>query len=650
MAWGRLNRENKPTAPPNRNMGDLAVLVPFFNPCGYSTLIKNAEKCVGRLVNQGAKHIYFIEILYQGDAKALVTNSISPKLPNECTRIYVPSQSIMFAKEAIFNIGLSSVSEECTKVLFLDADIFFEQNNWMSVISSDLDDLDVLQPFTLAKYLRKDMSEDISKEGWAYSFVDDQNSEKVTQFKSHCGFGLAAKKSYLKKVGGLFDGAFGGSGDELNLRIITGLPVLEVKSSEYIKSSLTEYLKKQREQGKLRFGYSTLTVNHLFHGDLKNRSYINRHKLFSDFGLSSESLVLGSRTEFREEVRIKANKIMFDYFSSRDDDSLKKSSVSIDLSCIPELRSETHDDCNSNSAPSQKSNQNSSVSPGIQSRCWISFINAICGYSAPDRPISHNDMLIDVRTGLFNRLRVLVTCLWISKQVTNCKVYCHWPINDECSVSLESFYLCIDPILLVTLDKATYIAQRLPQSNIFGEFNSSCRAPGPLTVIRAAKLKAPEDFSVLYKDFKFMPKIYSKYAKKIRNMPPRPWIGLHIRRTDAYNLSKKLEKELPSMEQYLDFVKASAKGELFHCILCTDDSDVIQLMKFRLGDHRVTVLSDPTKMKTIRTNYGARPDAGREIILDAMILSSCDYFLGTSCSSISETVELWKKSKIRHEA
>jgi hypothetical protein len=218
-------------------------------------------------------------------------------------------------------------------------------------------------------------------------------------------------------------------------------------------------------------------------------------------------------------------------------------------------------------------------------------------------------------------------------------------LNDECSVPLESFYFCADPIyVLKSKEEATLVAQRLPQSQIFGEFNASARAPGPLTVIRACNIKPPNNFSLLYSEFKFIPSIYRLYKEKLKTFPPRPWIGLHIRRTDAYNLSKKLEKELPSMENYLEFVKISSKEATFHCLICTDDSDVIELMKYRLGEHRVTILSDPKTMPIIKTNYGMRPDAGLEIIIDALILSSCNYFLGTPCSSVSETIELWKKS------
>jgi hypothetical protein len=189
------------------------------------------------------------------------------------------------------------------------------------------------------------------------------------------------------------------------------------------------------------------------------------------------------------------------------------------------------------------------------------------------------------------------------------------------------------------------VAQRLPQGHIFGEFNASARAPGPLTVIKACDVKPPLNFSLLYSDVKFLNDIYRRLDIKLKSLPPRPWIGLHIRRTDAFNLSKKLEKELPSMETYIEFIKTSSKESTFHCLLCTDDSDVIELMNYRLGHHRVTVLSDPKNMNFIKTNYGMRPDAGIDILIDALVLSNCNYFLGTPCSSVSETIELWKKAK-----
>ena len=656
----------------------------FFNPCGYKSLISNAQRATELLVSQGAKNIYFVEARYIGIAAKIINPSIPPKLNSSIQRIIIPMQSILFAKESLLNSALDFLPSHITKILCLDADIEFEKDTWYNQISTDLDACDVLQPFSIAKMYeknQKDIKE--TKISWIKSFLNNPESDETKMFKSHAGYAFACKRSYLLQNKGLFSAAVGGSGDEIQMRIASGV-TCNVQKFKYLQENLNTYRKNLKED--IILGFSDLSVRHLFHGDTNQRQYVSRHAYFmeNEFNVNLHCKFNGYVPEFigTDEDKLKWNALFFVYFFNRNDDDVKehvqkdfktfykslqkgqngeerfkkisvkkteepvKQPITVEnFSAKDDTLSVTKNNGYDGNYTSKNKEQSQDVPSSPEYCCWGSCIGTF-SWDNTSRTISHKDVLIDVRTGLFNRLRVLAAILWInSKERGQWTIWCHWPINQECSVKFNEFYLSGGTNTLKIIDsedEALYVAQRILQERIFGDFNSSARAPGPLTVLRNLSVKPPDNFGTLISHLNIHPKFYALAKLKEKTFPPRPWTGLHIRRCDAVAMAAKLGKEMPSMEQYIDFVKKFN----YHTILATDDPDVIQLMKYRLGEHRVTVISDPKLQKQIKTHYGLRPDGGIEILVDAIILSKCQEFLGTPTSSMSEMIELWRKHYI----
>lgn len=618
-------------------------------------------------MKQGAKHVFFIEARYSGAAKQLIIDSPSPKLPNGVQRIIIKTKSILFAKEVLLNAALDILPSHVTKILALDADILFEEDAWYDTISKDLDKCDVLQPFFSAKLKNESGKIGLTKKGWAKAFLEDAESEEVKSFQAHAGYGIAFTKNYLNSYNGFFKGAIGGSGDEIHIRIAAGVSTQQQKF-DYLRNELDEY--ESRRKSENIFGFSELSVIHLFHGDEKNRQYVSRHAYFIEQGFSLKECQMDGIVEFKTNEE-KWNAMFFTYFKNRNDDNVQnykkvtmeeffdaakkqftqiQKVTKVDQQAQEELHNQDvnldelrkrNKNCDNSDSNRKRQEQGQNFLPSQQNSCWRACTFALCWYGT-SRQITHNDVLVDVRTGLFNRLRVLVAVIWANENDgRKWNLWCHWPINEECSVDLEEFYSISSSQIqkIKHYDDALFVAQRIPQERIFGDFNSSCRAPGPLTVLKSLKTKVPTNFGDLFTSLKFKPLIYTMVKIQEKMFPPKPWTGLHIRRSDAVAMALKLGKDMPSMELYIEFAKKHSN----HVILATDDTDVVQLMKYRLGEHRISVVSDPSSQKIIKTNYGTRPDAGLSILSNAIILSKCSEFMGTPTSSITEVIELWRK-------
>jgi len=550
---------------------DVGVIVPFFNPCGYTSLRKNAEKCVLAL-SKTCKQIFFVEAVYIGNAKQWAEPTRSPVLPWSVKRIRVRTSSILFAKEALLQQGLLALPSKCTKVLALDADILFEEENWLQQISQDLETVDVVQPFQTAKWLDYEGNVQSEKEGWAKSYKLDPLSEKARLFQSHCGFGFAAKRSYLNN--GFFTFAVLGSGDEIHMRLAAGLKTTNQARFSYISSLLETYATKAHNG---RLGYSALTVKHLPHGLLSNRQYVKRHLELIESGFTKDCLVESTMPEFKDS---RWNGYFYAYFKSRKED----------------------------------------VHAPVQSCFQKFFLPAV----------RDTDILVDVRTGLFNRLRVLVAAVHGS----NCTVWVHWPINAECSVHWKQFASSFPCIRWISSHQVIGIARLLPTSRVIGELNVNLRAPGPLKVLQSLQKSLPFSFKEMFHAVDFLPSIVSK-AHKVFATLPADSCGLHIRRGDTVHLAKTLGKALPTLQDYVDFVGSD------YAVVCTDDEDVMELLQKRFKS--ITILSDPKNSKKITTSHGSRKECGVDIVVSALVLSKCKSFMGTPTSSVTECIELWRK-------
>ncbi len=521
----------------------------------------------------------------------------------------------------MINIAERCIPKQFTKILALDADILFEENNWLNVLSLDLQEFKIVQPFSELTLLDENNNAMQIKSGWAKEFKFNKNSIECTQFKAHGGSALAFQRSFFKLINGLFDGAIIGSGDEIHMRIFAKFSIY-AKKFEYMMEKLEAYKENvdnviHEHNFKNIIGYSMLKIKHLFHGEIKNRKYVERHMDAIRVNFSLHNCIDFPISKLPQFKNKDWNAYFLEYFKERKDGKIYFNNIS-------------H---------------------------YQNIQNVIMKYCCQQKQLSINyetDCFVDVHTGLFNRLRVLCSAYYAVSQTSTGIVWCHWPLNEECSVPFQhiatlknSFHRSANEVIkFISGKKRIFVAKQLPLHRIYGPFNPENASPGPLAVLKNLKpLDIPDSFKIIFKNIipsiKIL-EIVQHYKQLLNNVQVSNCAGLHIRRTDVLKMAKKIGKSCLSLHEYIQFAeKCIANPNIEKIILCTDDENIVSIFEKKFMKD-VFIVADPRTLKTVTTKYGKRKNGQYEIMAAALILSECKEFMGTEVSSVTQFINFFK--------
>ena len=298
-----------------RSTADLALCTAFFNPVGWARPLENLRVAVKAWAAAGP--VFVIELLYGTQKTALGDLQGATVFTVHCG-------SKMFHKENLWNLLESRVPPQFQKLLFLDADVVFQEADWYTTLSRALDSADAVHPFATITRLGHPQvppSVESTFDGVGVGFAASRASFEGAVFKrwGHPGFGLGVNRAWLRRVGGFIEWAIMGGGDLLTLFALSGESPREHPSffkQLYVHDDVRRFT--QATVG-CRFTYAPLHMLHMYHGDIGNRSYTARYDLTQsltrqDFKKNADGCI-----EFLHPARW--NPVMEDYFRSRDEDA-----------------------------------------------------------------------------------------------------------------------------------------------------------------------------------------------------------------------------------------------------------------------------------------------------------------------------------------
>lgn len=300
-------------------MSDVAVIMTFFNPCGYMNQYMNIQTCIANLVKQQVPEIIVLMLEYVGHAATLTEQEFqTPPLPDHVKVVKIQTNSICFHQFALYNIGLQHTTKP--KIVLLDADILFDNADWLEKVSKALNKYSIIQPYLFTNYLKADNSIDFTRLSFAASRALTTDLEQYKDIGSHIGHSWAFVRSILPNDK-LFPYTIMGSGDDVFLTCAMNKPILTPRLT-YLNPKGLEYLKAFNKNRKnARVGYTKTTINHLYHGDMANRQYNNRHEKLAqqkftldEMELSDEGLPVFKNPE-------KWNPHFYHFFKNRKEDS-----------------------------------------------------------------------------------------------------------------------------------------------------------------------------------------------------------------------------------------------------------------------------------------------------------------------------------------
>ena len=249
----------------------------YFNPARYHSKKENYIKFRTHSKRQGLK-LLCVELAFYNESFELDEKDAD-------ILIKVNSKDIMWQKERLLNIGFSHLPKECTKIIWIDCDIIFYNDNWVYETKELLDEYCIVQPFKDSYKLKKD---EVPPVDLLHISIGGNNGEQLPSFASvinedgfspsvycgHKGFCWAGRRSIFDEIG-FYDAAILGEGDSIMSHAFLGVDVpgyTENLPAKFRKHQF-QWMEKayQLVQGSLFF--TNGTIYHLYHGEMKDRIY-----------------------------------------------------------------------------------------------------------------------------------------------------------------------------------------------------------------------------------------------------------------------------------------------------------------------------------------------------------------------------------------
>jgi hypothetical protein len=281
---------------------DMAIGLVIFNPAKSKKLIENYYE----MIQQFEKYtlpFFTLELVYEDRC---------PEIPEA---YHISGKSVMFHKENLCRILETMIPSKFTKLVFLDADIIFDDQEWYWKLSKALDSYDVVQPFETCFWLDEDKKIMLERESVL------KMKSNLWDSKYHPGFAWGFRREWYNKIG-FFDYAVTGSGDTLSV-----IKWLDKHVTPKFQSLPVPLLRKYNifcpPEDRPLISFLPGSLRHLYHGSRENRQYTERHKILDLQEDIMDLVFVNSRglLEWNLEHKNLSNK-MLEYFISRNDDDL----------------------------------------------------------------------------------------------------------------------------------------------------------------------------------------------------------------------------------------------------------------------------------------------------------------------------------------
>lgn len=250
---------------------DFAIATALFSPTPHPRRTENFQA----FRRQFSNDLHVAEARFGDDAQ----------LPRGSTTIEIRAQALhlMWQKERLLNFVISGLPEKCRYVAWLDADILFRNPTWVEEAKRLLDEHPVIQLFDTVVHLRPDGLPGRQTAGAIAAFGVAPSDLPVERLGA-TGFAWAARRDYLSSIGGLMDFMVIGGADACMAEAFLQRRYVGPTAAfpQALRSAVDSWSKRAREAMSACVGYLPGTIEHLYHGKLTTRRYLQRYRMLSD--------------------------------------------------------------------------------------------------------------------------------------------------------------------------------------------------------------------------------------------------------------------------------------------------------------------------------------------------------------------------------
>jgi len=288
-------------------MSEIGFIACYYNPCNSSLRRDNYFRFYEGLKDK-AENLYTVELAFD-DAEFHLE-----ELPN---RLAFRSPNVMWQKEALLNKGIEAVLYAGNKyVSWLDADIHFTNDCWYDRLLEALEDSTLVQVFEVLKRFDDPDKFQVMKSTVA----------SMGQASPATGFGWACPTDLFSDGFRLYDKLIVGGGDTLIYSAAFNELGSWLAKRSYSFNHMRDIVKwsnKWYDKVNGNLGYAENRIETFYHGDLKDRNYINRHEITLsaefdpelDIGRDQDNLLTwtSEKTDMHNSIR--------EYFGHRNEDN-----------------------------------------------------------------------------------------------------------------------------------------------------------------------------------------------------------------------------------------------------------------------------------------------------------------------------------------
>lgn len=313
-------------------MSSFWAITSYFNPAGYRRRLRNykifRERLDVALVTVELSQSATFE-LAPGDADIL---------------IQIRGGDVMWQKERLLNVALAHLPDECAYVAWIDCDLLFAREDWVSAAIRELEGTNLCQLYETACHLRPDTPAGVigrefasvrehsigyaTKRGLTTSAAATTDGVPGT-FKR--GLAWCARRELLN-AHGFYDRSIIGNGDRLLAFAATG-QLEDVIANLLMSPAHAEDYRRwaagfRSDAGRL--GCIGGDIFHLWHGDLRRRRYTARHQILRDFDYDpSADIALDGAGAWRwNSPKFEMHRRVSEYFNERREDGEREELIS----------------------------------------------------------------------------------------------------------------------------------------------------------------------------------------------------------------------------------------------------------------------------------------------------------------------------------
>jgi hypothetical protein len=253
----------------------------------------------------------------------------------------------MWQKERLLNLALAAVPPECRTLAWVDADVIFDRTDWAEEAQELLDRFPVVQLFETVHYLPPEfplaqlgrVQPILNRNSISSLFAQGHKGDAIlpmghqhdgsledlpVEQRGATGFAWAFRRELFQDRG-LYDAAILGAGDRAMVTAAHGFFDIERDNRRLNPPQFDHFLRWARpfhQDVHGRVGVLPGHIYHLWHGDLKNRNFCERHRSFAAFQFDPyNDLALADNGSWRWNThKPEMHQFVINYFLARKED------------------------------------------------------------------------------------------------------------------------------------------------------------------------------------------------------------------------------------------------------------------------------------------------------------------------------------------